>query len=76
MQGLIDLNLTKFEEIQRTQPRATHIYIRRNGEDGAVIDIPLRDVITTIKRNPMWEIVSSNETMDADVAELFKDPSL
>lgn len=73
MAGFVKDNLAQLEHIKKTQPSATHIYMRRNGEDGAVIDVPIKDhAITTIMRNPLWKIVASNETMDDEVAQLFR----
>lgn len=47
-------------------------FVRRN--DGSVIDIPERDVASTIKRNPGWSIVKEDPKPEEKKIEGFPCP--
>lgn len=72
---MLELNKKKLIDIQKNNPGATHVYIRRfkNGKDIGVTDIPVSHALFTITNHPDWEIVSSNKQMDEDVERLFMD---
>lgn len=70
----VQINLEKVADIRKRNPTAKHVYIRRVGQDGLVIDIPVDHAEVTIRRHPKWEIVSSSKEMDDEVEALFKEP--
>jgi hypothetical protein len=49
------------------------VYVKRHGLDSLVVDIPLEHAVETLRRHPLWEIVSSDRTMRVEVEALFKD---
>lgn len=61
------------ERLKRENKNMTHVYIKRWGMDGSIIDVPLNSVAMTLKVNKMWEIVSSNKQMSEEVEKLFED---
>ena len=71
---LTEMNLRKLTALKAKNPQMTHVYLKRHGKDGATVDIPVTQAEFTIKMWPKWELVSSNEDMDAEVAALFKEP--
>lgn len=65
--------IEKLHQIQKENPTATHVYIRRS-KDGVTIDVPVGHAELTLKNNPTWEIVSSNKQMEDEVEQLFREP--
>lgn len=63
--------------ILKKQPNTEFVYFKRLGGNfiGDIIDMPLKLAEWTINQNPDWELVSSTEQMDEDIADLFKDES-
>ncbi|MCK9319853.1 hypothetical protein [Methanoculleus sp.] len=64
-------NIEKLNDILKKTPDSKFIYIRRNGAQNDVIDVPITQVIPTIKRNPTWEITEAIEQMDEEMKNLF-----
>jgi hypothetical protein len=69
----IEINLQKLAEIKRGQPKATHVYFRRVGKDGLIVDIPIEQAEFTIRQWPLWEITASNKDMDEAVEQSIID---
>lgn len=72
----IESNLRRLAEIKSKNPQTTHVYFKgtRKSDPHATVDVPMRDADFTIRQWPMCELLSSNEEMAADVAELFREP--
>lgn len=66
-------NKEMVKRMLESNPKTTHVYVKRWGMDGAVIDIPIRHIQLTIENNPFWEVLSSNRSMDAAIEKLFED---
>lgn len=74
--GLLDHAdlIRKMEEVKRLidkNPNLRFINLRRN--DGSIVDVPLRDVRSTLTVNPQWTIAGSDKVMDEKMEELFKE---
>lgn len=71
----IEYNIKKLAEIRASNPKATHVYFHRIGDDGLIVDVPIEEhAMTTIKQHPKWLIVASNKDMDEAVDEVFETP--
>lgn len=70
----VQSNLEKLKEITESNRSATHIYLRRVGEDNLVVEVPLSHAETTIRREKAWEVVASNKEMDDVVEQIFNQP--
>lgn len=66
-------NIEKINLILKETPNTKFIYMKRNGNQEDIVDIPVKDAIPTIKRNPMWEVVEAIEQMDEDIKALFEE---
>jgi len=67
----MNTNIEKLNQILREKPETKFIYIRRTGNQNDIIDVPTKDALSTIKRNPMWEVTEAIEQMDDDIKALF-----
>lgn len=70
----IEDNLRRLAQIKSKNPNTTHVYFKRLGLDNATIDIPIGQAEFQIRHKPEWELLTSNEEMDAEVAALFETP--
>ena len=67
-------NLDKLAEIKKSNPSATHVYMRRCDKDNMVVDIPMDQAEFTIRMRKFWKLEASNKQMDDAVEALFKEP--
>ena len=66
-------NLKKLADIKQKFPNSTHVYMKRTGMDGLILDIPVDHAEFTIHQHPEWELIMSAQQMDKEIEQIFKD---